>query len=599
MDSSSDQPSDILQQSPSISSSTSSSSYRDYAFGKLNQAVSKGNRIAESKPGSKRALAINTASALFEKGMDRYSSNGNGFSSRRTRSASYDLSDEQISHIESMADSAEAEKPAKSNHFADRMIEKLLKSVLPQDLPEREVFEKRLNDPDRNKRPGLSITVLTSNVRQLARKMTNFFAIQYEVIRIVSWKQPTKTISVLVLYTAACIWPHLVLAYPLMFVLFGILIPGFVYRHPMRNGDLIKVKRRGQSLLSYMFDSPDTSIVEDLINEDYLREDAEVASSTYSISEEVSDVAVSSSQIASESEASGVIGGDESPKKDTARHRKSQVALLINLRDFQNLTTDVLKGINESEKFYYETAGFKDERLSTFIFYGVLVATFGILFVGQFMPWKLIFIYAGWGAGILSHPKCKQFLVKASKIRKQKALLAKLNAPENAPESAPQIVVQDSGNEIKHFDRTDIIVDDSPEVRVVEIWELQIKSILKHTWSFYRYSNTIFDKNSKLRIAGKRPSGVDQLSKVYPPVDWKFDFGLVNKWNLDTDPSEFIRKRSLNPSLFTIKEGEKDGWIYDNMEGVVHLDIVYEFRRRRLSRECYRYGRPPKEPNAY
>lgn len=595
MDSSSDQPSDILQQSPSISSSTSSSSYRDYAFGKLNQAVAKGNRIAESKPGSKRALAINTASALFEKGMDRYSSNGNGFSSRRTRSASYDLSDEQISHIESMADSAEAEKPAKSNHFADRMIEKLLKSVLPQDLPEREIFEKRLNDPERNKRPGLSITVLTSNVRQLARKMTNFFAIQYEVIGIVSWKQPTKTISVLVLYTAACIWPHLVLAYPLMFVLFGILIPGFVYRHPMRNGDLIKVKRRGQSLLSYLFDSPDTSIVEDLINEDYLREDAEVASSTYSISEEVSDAGVSSSQIASESEASGVVEGDGSPKKDTARHRKSQVALLINLRDFQNLTTDVLKGINESEKFYYETAGFKDERLSTFIFYGVLVATFGILFVGQFMPWKLIFIHAGWGAGILSHPKCKQFLVKASKIRKQKALLAKLNAPE----SAPQIVVQDSGNEIKHFDRTDIIVDDSPEVRVVEIWELQIKSILKHTWSFYRYSNTIFDKNNKLRVAGKRPSGVDQLSKVYPPVDWKFDFGLVNKWNLDIDPSEFIRERSLNPSLFTIKEGEKDGWIYDNMEGVVHLDIVYEFRRRRLSRECYRYGRPPKEPNSY
>ena len=73
-----------------------------------------------------------------------------------------------------MADSAEAEKRPKSNHFADRMIEKLLKSVLPQDLPERELFEKRLNDPDRNKRPGLSVTVLTSNVRQMARKMTNF-----------------------------------------------------------------------------------------------------------------------------------------------------------------------------------------------------------------------------------------------------------------------------------------------------------------------------------------------------------------------------------------------------------------------------------------
>ncbi|MCP8718701.1 MAG: PEX28-32 family peroxisomal membrane protein [Asgard group archaeon] len=598
MDSYSDQPSDILQQSPSISSSTSSSSYRDYAVGKLSKAVAKGNRIVESKPGSKRAFAMNTASSLFEKGIERYNLNGNG--SRRTRSGSYDLTDEQISQIESMADSAEAEKRPKSNHFADRMIEKLLKSVLPQDLPERELFEKRLNDPDRNKRPGLSITVLTSNVRQMARKMTNFFAIQYEIIRIISWKQPTKTISVLILYTAACIWPHLVLAYPLIFVLFGILIPGFVYRHPMRNPDLIKVKKRGQSLLSFLFESPDTSIVEDLINEDYLREDAEVASSTYSISEDVSEAAASSSQMASESDTSGGGGGgDNSPKKETAKHRKSQVALLINLRDFQNLTTDILKGVNEAEKFYYETAGFKDERLSTFIFYAVLVATFGILFVGQFMPWKLIFIQAGWGAGILSHPKCKKFIVDASKARKQKALLAKLNEKENAAESTPDIVVEDTDGVIKQFDRNDIIVDDSPEVKVVEVWELQIKSILKHSWSFYRYSNTIFDKNNKLRVAGKRPSGVEQLSKVYPPVDWKFDFGLENKWNLDSDPGEFIRQRSLNPSLFIIKEGEKEGWIYDNMEDIVHLDIVYEFRRRRLSRECYRYGRPPKEPSGY
>lgn len=122
-------------------------------------------------------------------------------------------------------------------------------------------------------------------------------------------KQPTKTISVLILYTAACIWPHLVLAYPLIFVLFGILIPGFVYRHPMRNPDLIKVKKRGQSLLSFLFESPDTSIVEDLINEDYLREDAEVASSTYSISEDVSEAAASSSQMASESDTSGGGGG--------------------------------------------------------------------------------------------------------------------------------------------------------------------------------------------------------------------------------------------------------------------------------------------------
>ena len=41
---------------------------------------------------------------------------------------------------------------------------------------------------------------------------------------------------------------------------------------------------------------------------------------------------------------------------------------------------------------------------------------------------------------------------------------------------------------------------------------------------------------------------------------------------------EFLRERSLNPNLFIVKNDESQGWIYDNMEGIVHLDIVYEFR---------------------
>ncbi|KAL6452778.1 PEX28 Peroxisomal membrane protein PEX28 [Candida maltosa Xu316] len=583
MDNNIDQSSAPLQRSSSISSSTSSSSYRDFAFDLLNKAVVKGNKVVESKPGSKRAFAINTASSLFEKGVEKYSA-----SSSNPRH----VTDEQISHIESMADSADAEKRPKSNHFADKLIEKLLKSMLPPDIPEREVFEKRLNDPERNKRPGLSITILTSNVKQLAGKMTEFFALQYEVLNIIAWKQPSKTISALVLYTAVCVWPHLVLAYPLLFILFGILIPGYVYRHPMRNPQLVKVKKRGQSLFGFLFDTPETSIVEDLINDDYLREDAEVASSTYSISDEMSETAISASQVTtSEQDSTAENGG----KQERAKHRKSQMALLINLRDFQNLTTDVLQAVNQGEKFYYETAGFKDERLSTFIFYGVLIATFALLFVGRFVPWRLIFIQAGWVGAILCHPKCKQFIVESHKARKVNAAVQKVKEAD----SVPEIVIDEIDRALQQFDRNDIIVDDNPEVRIVEIYELQIKSILKQSWSFYRYSTTIYDKNNKARIAGKRPSGVDHLSKVYPPNDWKFDFGLVNKWNLDTEPEKFLRDRSLNQSLFIIKKEEKDGWIYDNMEDVVHSDIIYEFRRRRLYRECYRYGRPPKQPSNY
>ncbi|CAI5758612.1 unnamed protein product [Candida verbasci] len=559
-------------------STPSSSTYKDYAINIINQAVIKGNNIADKNPASKRAIAINTASTLLEMGLDKYSG----------RKGSVDLTDEEIAHIESMAESADENATTtnkRNSHFTDRMIERLLKSALPQDIPERELFEKRLNDPERNKRPGLSITLLASNVKKLASKMTNFFAIQYLLISIISWKQPTKTLCVLCLYTAVCLWPHLVLALPLLFILFGILIPGYVYRHPPRRPDLIKIKKRGQSFFSFLLDTPETSIVEDMVDEEYLRQDVEVASSTYSISEEYSE----SNTLTSQTPTQTTSAESSDSKKDTAKHRKSQLALLINLRDFQNLTTDVLKGIDHGEKFYYETAGFKDERLSTFIFYGVLVVTFGTLFFGQFIPWRPIFIQTGWIGLILCHPKCKKYLIDMSKSRKANALLNKKPSP-------PPVIIEDADKEVKQFDRKDIIVDDSPEIRVVEVYELQIKSILKSKWSFYRYSTTIYDKNNKSRLSGKRPPGVDHLSKVLPPNDWKFDFGLVNKWILDLEPKKFIKERSLNSDLFIIKENEDQGWIYDNMKDVVHSDIIYEFRRRRLYRECYRYGRPHKKP---
>ena len=96
-----DQSSDSLQQSPSISSSISSNSYKDFAIDVLNKAVVKGNSIAESNPGSKRAIAISTASTIVEMSLEKYSSSN--LSSRRGgRSGSIDLTDEQISQIESV-----------------------------------------------------------------------------------------------------------------------------------------------------------------------------------------------------------------------------------------------------------------------------------------------------------------------------------------------------------------------------------------------------------------------------------------------------------------------------------------------------------------
>lgn len=121
-----------------------------------------------------------------------------------------------------------------------------------------------------------------------------------------------------------------------------------------------------------------------------------------------------------------------------------------------------------------------------------------------------------------------------------------------------------------------------------------MKSVLKTQWSFYRYTNNIFDCKNTTRLAGKRPKGVENLAKVYPVPGWKFDLCYANKWHIDTNPTELINDRGLDPELLHIKDDSDEGWMYDNMDDVDKLEIVYEFRRRRLSRECFRYARPVK-----
>ena len=532
------------------------SKYRDKAVLVLYQMYNTSNSLAEQHDGKNRGMAAGTAATFIGKGLDRVN---------RGRFSSDEFSKEEMDHILSMESSAEENK-SQTSHFVDSMLEKLLKHAIPIDAPEREILAKKLRDTERNKKPNLSIKTIASNFKQLSKRMGGFFDIQYGLIRIVTWKQPSKTLSALVVYTATCMWPHLVLVYPLLFMLFGILVPGYVHRHPMRHSKLIPVKKRGQSLLSFFNDVEDESIVEELVDpEDTDSESLRPVSST-----------------STESTTTFTPDGEPIEKKDKMKHVKSQMALLINMRDLQNLTTDVLKGFEAADKFQYETAGFKDERLSTFIFYIVLAACGVVLFLGQFIPWRLIFIQAGWAGLILCHPRSKKYIAALS-----------LNRAVNS-QSPPPLPPRKNPKKLTTFERSDIIIDESPEERVVEVFELQMKSVLKTQWSFYRYTNNIFDCKNTTRLAGKRPNGVENLAKVYPVPGWKFDLGYANKWHIDTKPTELIYDRGLDPEIFHIKDDSDEGWIYDNVDDVDKSEIVYEFRRRRLSRECFRYGRPVK-----
>lgn len=549
-------------------SSSNESSFRRRALQRMYDFSS---TISDNHEGKNRGLAAEAAASIFGREIDRL----NG---RPSSSEDLDEDEELISSTGELA---------RTGHFVDSLLEKLLKHAIAEDDPERLLLHQKFKDPERSKRPNLSFKILVSNFRTLSGRMSGLFAVQYGIIRIVTWKRPSKTISLLVLYTWLCLWPHLILAYPLIFLIFGVMIPGYLHRHPTRTPPLIKVKKRGQSLLDFFNQSEDRSIVSDLMD-DPIEDRVELAAKaesqlltssaaeTTAESTSIIDPDVTAETEQEEDSSSSTTTSDRRGNRESKSHFKSQITLMMNMRDLQNLTTDIIEGYDAAEVFWYQKAGFKDENLSTLIFYGVIIATGIVLFFGPYIPWRIIFIQSGWAGLILCHPNSKKYIQQIQFF------------PSNVKRKARV------KKEVEKYERQDIIVDDSAEVRKVEIFELQVKSLTTNSWKFYIFSNDMFDLKHPNRAAGKRPSGVHHLSKIIPPKDWKFDIGYVNEWVTDLKPREFIHERSIENNTIKVRDNETEGWIYDSAPD---LDISFEFRRRRLYRECFRYSRPAKEPS--
>ena len=544
-----------------------SGQYREKASKLLEKMLDKTNDIAETYNGENKGIAAATAASLLNLGVERINKNES-----QDVEGSLPYSESELKDLRSLATDMDKDR---SHHFVDGLLERLIKHSVPSE--DKEVLEKRLNDPARTNKPNLSLKILFSNFKTLSSKMSGLFAFQYGFLHLVTWRNPSKTLLYLILYTCICIWPHLVLALPLVGILGGVFIEGYAYRHPMEVPELIPVKKRGQSLLDFL-SSDDSSVLDDFISKD-LRD---LVHSKLVDLEESSN----SSQDASNSAKLGTLSqeldiNESIKRKNKSEQINSQMTLLMNMRDLQNLTTELINSINAAEVFFYETAGFKDEKLSTFFFYILSFATGVVLFFGRFIPWRLIFIQSGWIALIVCHPRFKQFLQTLTKNKKK------------SPKKAPKV-----NKTVKKFERDDIIVDIIPDVSVVEIYELHIKSLLNNTWSFHLYTNNMFDLKDPTRVAGGRPTGASKLSNVMPPPEWRFDSGYTNKWKADKQPKNFLRERSVDTLNLIINENETEGWIYDNMEHSEDTDYVYEFRRRRLTRECYRYARPLRKPNS-
>ncbi|RAL61304.1 hypothetical protein DID88_009440 [Monilinia fructigena] len=113
----------------------------------------------------------------------------------------------------------------------DRLLEKLLQQVIPiEDLSENRKDVEPINFVER---PAFNITTMSNNFRRFnARIGVVVFIFQAKVIRLLSWKQWSHTLSFLAVYTFVCLDPYLLTVLPLAVLLLAILIPSFIARHP-------------------------------------------------------------------------------------------------------------------------------------------------------------------------------------------------------------------------------------------------------------------------------------------------------------------------------------------------------------------------------
>ena len=115
--------------------------------------------------------------------------------------------------------------------MTDTLVEKVIKMALPptsdysrMNIEERTVFSKT--------RPSMSVQIMSNNFIQMNSRLSVPFILINEVIRMMSWTNIPYTLSMLFVISFAILKPLVaVTAGPLFYILFGIMVPKYMYVH--------------------------------------------------------------------------------------------------------------------------------------------------------------------------------------------------------------------------------------------------------------------------------------------------------------------------------------------------------------------------------
>jgi len=210
-----------------------------------------------------------------------------------------------------------------------------------------------------------------------------------------------------------------------------------------------------------------------------------------------------------------------------------------NMRDLQNSMDDFSTLHDQVISLIIPSTNFSDESLSSTIFLLLFVSGCFLFVTAHLLPWRVIALLAGWTTTSLGHPTIQEsFLTTHEEYARPRERRAQ--------------------SWLDEWIGRDIVLDDAPETREVEIFELQRRSG-NNEWEGWIFSSSPYDPLSSGRIAGERPKGTRFFEDVQAPVGWLW---YDKKWTLDFLSRDWVEERMITGVEVEIEE---ERWVYDIM----------------------------------
>ncbi|OQO06723.1 hypothetical protein B0A48_08510 [Cryoendolithus antarcticus] len=125
----------------------------------------------------------------------------------------------------------------------DRLFTSLMAQIIPpEELSKNEGNASQATSGKKDRRsrtyvdrPNFSVGMMSGNFRRFNSRVGIIFVFQNRLIHLFTWRHPPATLSFLTVYTLICLDPYLLPIIPIALVLFFVMLPSFLARHPAPN----------------------------------------------------------------------------------------------------------------------------------------------------------------------------------------------------------------------------------------------------------------------------------------------------------------------------------------------------------------------------